>query len=97
TATGAGFLHVAIAEAARVHEAVHILESSLKTVAQKSAEGARLSIVAGTSRDANEALGELIAAGIELADFSMGSPSLDEVFFALTGKPGSDTAAGEKK
>jgi ABC-2 type transport system ATP-binding protein len=27
----------------------------------------------------------LIDAGIELADFSMGSPSLDEVFFALTG------------
>ena len=29
----------------------------------------------------------LIAAGIELTDFSMGSPSLDEVFFALTGGP----------
>ena len=28
----------------------------------------------------------LIAAGIELADFSMGSPSLEEVFFALTGQ-----------
>ena len=45
-----------------------------------------LSVVAKTSRDANEALGALIAANIELADFSMGSPSLDEVFFALTGK-----------
>jgi ABC-2 type transport system ATP-binding protein len=96
TATGSGFLHVAIADAARVDEAVNILESRLKSVAQKSAEGARLSIVAGTSRDANDALGALIAAGIELTDFSMGSPSLDEVFFALTGKPGSDNATGEK-
>ncbi|MBC8089824.1 MAG: ATP-binding cassette domain-containing protein [Phycisphaerae bacterium] len=97
TATGAGFLHVAIADAARVDEAVLILESRLKTVAQRSAEGAALSIVAGTSRDATEALGALIAAGIELADFSMGSPSLDEVFFALTGSPGSETVAGDKK
>lgn len=92
TATGAGFLHVAIADAAQIDKAVAILESRLNTVAQKSAEGARLSIVAGTSRDANEALGALLEAGIELADFSMGSPSLDEVFFALTGKPKSDTA-----
>lgn len=99
TATGAGFLHVAIADAAQIDDAVRILESRLNTVAQKSAEGARVSIVAGTSRDANEALGALIEAGIELADFSMGSPSLDEVFFALTGKPKSDTdtALGAKK
>lgn len=97
TATGSGFLHVSIADPARIDEAARILESCLKTVAQRSAEGVQLSIIAGTSRDANEALGALIAAGIELADFSMGSPSLDEVFFALTGKPGSDTPAGEKQ
>ncbi|HEU4530038.1 MAG TPA: hypothetical protein VFR59_02600 [Steroidobacteraceae bacterium] len=41
--------------------------------------------MAKSARDANEALGALIATGIELTDFSMGSPSLDEVFFALTG------------
>ncbi len=41
--------------------------------------------MAGTAKAANEALAALIAAGIELADFSMGSPSLEEVFFALTG------------
>lgn len=95
-ATGSGFLHVAIADASRLGEAASILESHLKTVAQHSAEGARLSIVAASSRDANEALSAVIAAGIELADFSMGSPSLDEVFFALTGKPKSDDTAGDK-
>jgi ABC-2 type transport system ATP-binding protein len=36
---------------------------------------------------ANAALGELMAAGITISDFAMGQPSLDEVFFALTGKP----------
>ena len=40
----------------------------------------------GSPRRAVEALGALLAAGVELIDFSMGSPSLDEVFFALTGR-----------
>jgi hypothetical protein len=35
---------------------------------------------------ASEAVAALVAAGIEPSDFSMGSPSLDEVFLALTGK-----------
>ena len=84
-ATGSGFLHVALAEPGRLDEAARILESRLGGSVQRSVEGASLSVVAKTSRDANDALGALIAAGIELADFSMGSPSLDEVFFALTG------------
>jgi ABC-2 type transport system ATP-binding protein len=44
--------------------------------------------MAATPQAANEALTALVAAGIELADFAMGSPSLEEVFFALTGAPG---------
>jgi ABC-2 type transport system ATP-binding protein len=49
--------------------------------------------MAGTAKAANEALAALVAGGIELSDFSMGQPSLDEVFFALTGKP----AAGDNQ
>ena len=52
---------------------------------KRNAEGAELSIAAATPQIANEALAVLIGAGIELASFAMGSPSLDEVFFALTG------------
>jgi ABC-2 type transport system ATP-binding protein len=85
-ATGSGFLHVALEDPARLAEAQRLLEARLGTAAQLSTEGARLSVPARTSREANEALGVLLAAGIELADFSMGSPSLDEVFFALTGR-----------
>ena len=47
-------------------------------------------MLGSTAAAANEALAELIAGGIELSDFSMGQPSLDEVFFALTGQPASD-------
>jgi ABC-2 type transport system ATP-binding protein len=85
-ATGSGFLHVALMDPAKLDEAAALLEARLGATVQRSVEGAMLSVVAKTSRDANEALGALIAANIELADFSMGSPSLDEVFFALTGK-----------
>jgi len=85
-ATGSGFLHVAVADPTRLDEAARLLESHLGASVQRSVEGAALAVVARTPKDANAALGALIEAHIELADFSMGSPSLDEVFFALTGK-----------
>ena len=87
-ATGSGFLHVALTDPSRLDEAVRLLESRLGASVQRSAEGTELSIVAGTPRDANDALGALMTAGIELAHFSMGSPSLEEVFFALTRRSG---------
>jgi ABC-2 type transport system ATP-binding protein len=89
-ATGSGFLHVAVADPARLDEASAMLERRLGHPVQRSTEGAALSVLGGTASEANEALAALIAAGIELSDFSMGQPSLDEVFFALTGQPASD-------
>jgi len=86
TATGAGFLHVAVADATRLEEAALLLEGHLGASVQRNVEGATLAVVAKTSKDANSALGALIEANIELLDFSMGSPSLDEVFFSLTSK-----------
>ena len=90
-ATGSGFLHVALADPARLDEAARLLEARLGGATQRSVEGAQLSIVARSPAEANNAIGILIANGIELSDFSMGSPSLDEVFFALTGNPVSAT------
>lgn len=84
---GSGFLHVALADPLLLDKAEALLARYLNNTVQRSAEGAQLSIVAGSPKAANEALAALIAEGIELADFSMGSPSLDEVFFALTGQP----------
>jgi ABC-2 type transport system ATP-binding protein len=84
--TGSGFLHVALAEPDRLNEAAERLERRLETPVQRSAEGATLSVMARDPEAANAALGDLIAAGIALADFSMGQPTLDEVFFALTGE-----------
>jgi ABC-2 type transport system ATP-binding protein len=86
SATGSGFLHVALADPARSDQAAALLAARLQHEVQRSPEGARLSVMARTPQAANEALAALIAAGIELSDFSMGSPSLEEVFFALTGE-----------
>ena len=36
---------------------------------------------------ATEAVGELSRSGIAIATFSLGQPTLDEVFLALTGHP----------
>lgn len=63
---------------------MRLLEAQLGHTVQRSAEGSDLSVVAGTAQAANEALGRLLAARIEVTDFAMGSPSLEEVFFALT-------------
>jgi ABC-2 type transport system ATP-binding protein len=89
-ATGTGVLHVALADGARLGEAAAILEHWLGHSAQPGSEGAQLSVSAGTAEAASEALAGLLASGIELSDFSMGQPSLDEVFFALTAKSNQD-------
>ena len=89
-ATGSGFLHVALADQSRIEEAARLLERQLGHGVQRNTEGAQLSVLAGTAETANAALAVLVDGGIELTDFSMGQPSLEEVFFALTGHPGSD-------
>ena len=85
-ATGSGFLHLTLIEPDRIGEAERLLEEVTGGKPQRSSEGAALSLMVDTPQNANRALAALIDAKIELADFSMGAPSLDEVFFALTGQ-----------
>ncbi len=85
-AIGSGVLHVTPAEPARIEEAHAILAARLGVTVQKSAEGESLSAIAGSDTAALDAVAALQAAGIILTDFALGQPSLDEVFFALTGK-----------
>jgi daunorubicin/doxorubicin transport system ATP-binding protein len=83
-AIGSGCLHITLADPAQLDEAALLLQSKLGRGVHRSPEAAQLSIMAGTPQVANQAVAALIAAEIELAAFSMGSPSLEEVFFALT-------------
>jgi len=90
---GSGFLHVAPADPANLDRAAALLEKLLGNTVHHNAEGGQLSVIAGSSKTANQALSALIDAGIELSDFSMGSPSLDEVFFALRGEATDDASS----
>jgi ABC-2 type transport system ATP-binding protein len=83
--TGSGFLHVTLSDPSRIDEAARLLERHLSGEAQRNVEGAVLSIKANSPQLANDALAALTDAGIPVEGFSMAAPSLDEVFFALTG------------
>jgi ABC-2 type transport system ATP-binding protein len=84
SALGSGCLHVMLADPRRLDDAARLMEARLGRAAQRGVMEASLSIVTKTAAEASDAVGVLIAEDIGLASFSMGSPSLDEVFFALT-------------
>jgi ABC-2 type transport system ATP-binding protein len=84
SALGSGSLHVTLADPRRLAAAAELLEAQLGRAPQAGVTDASLSIVTRTAAEANEAVGALIRNGIDLSAYSMGSPSLDEVFFALT-------------
>ena len=86
--TGSGVLHVSPTLAADLDRAGAVLERVLGVPANRSAEAGGLSVPVRDAARANAALAALVEEGIELGDFRMGQPSLDEVFFALTGGPG---------
>lgn len=96
-AIGSSFLHVTLSDPAQVDEAARLLGQLLASEVQRSPEGMALSVRVNPPQRANLALTRLAEAGIAMDGFSMAAPSLDEVFFALTGH-GTEavSAPGEK-
>ena len=90
---GSGYLHVTLVDPAQLDAAALLLEARLGTAVQRSDDNARLAMVAGSPAEATAALEALIGGGIEISDFALGNPSLDEVFFALTGNPAATSEA----
>jgi ABC-2 type transport system ATP-binding protein len=56
---------------------------------------AALSVGCADANRAAEAVAELAGSGVQIANFSVGQPSLDEVFLALTGRPAEEQTAEE--
>jgi ABC-2 type transport system ATP-binding protein len=83
---GAGELHVRLLEADQRPAAAGILERALGTVGLEP-DPAALSVSCADAGRAAAGVDELARAGIGIAEFSLGQPSLDEVFLALTGHP----------
>lgn len=100
---GVGSIHVRLREAEQRPQAAQIMEQVLDSpvaldsdpVAMTvrigegrpgSAEAAAL-VTAAAAEQASEVLGALARAGVAVDSFSLGQPSLDEVFLALTDRP----------
>ncbi|GAA5017628.1 ATP-binding cassette domain-containing protein [Actinopolymorpha pittospori] len=96
---GAGAIHLRLLDPTQRADAVRVLEQSLNVQVHLESDPASLSARLGVVEVAHEAgdrvayaLAELSRQGIAVTHFSLGQPSLDEVFLALTGHPAeSDT------
>jgi ABC-2 type transport system ATP-binding protein len=87
---GVGELHVRLLEADRRPEAAGVLERAVGSVVL-APDPTALSVTCADAGRAAAGVAELDRAGIGIAEFSLGQPSLDEVFLALTGHPAEDT------
>ena len=81
---GSGILHVRLLDPGQRPEAERLLSNALDSV-NFEADPAGLSAPCSDAGRAADAVAELTRAGIGVSDFTMGRPSLDEVFMALTG------------
>jgi ABC-2 type transport system ATP-binding protein len=91
---GSGALHVRLLDPAQRAEAERVLARELGTV-HLEPDPAALSASCADADRAAEALAELARSGVRIADFSLGQPTLDEVFLALTGHPAEEEAGEE--
>jgi len=83
---GAGALHVRLMDPQQRPEAERMLTRDLGS-AFLEPDPAALSVQCADADRGAEAIAGLTRAGVRIADFSLGQPSLDEVFLALTGHP----------
>ena len=94
SSVGSGTVHLRLRDPEQRSEAERLLRAALGVPVQLEADPVAMTARVGgdgsdldASAQAARALGELSRAGIVVDDFSLGQPSLDEVFLALTDHP----------
>ena len=94
SSVGTGVLHVRLDDPARREAACRLLTDFLGE--HVHVDGDPRALTAQLTRPENAAAGlvALADAGISVSDFSLGRPSLDEVFFALTGRAAEESVSG---
>ena len=90
---GSGTLHVRLLDPGQRPEAARLLDGPLGPVVLEP-DPTRLSAACSDAEQAALAVAGLTRSGVGLADFSLGQPSLDEVFLALTGRTAEESAEG---
>ncbi len=88
---GTGVLHVRLAEASDRPRAATVLRGRFAEAVHTDNDPRALSVQLSDPALAAAGLADLAAAGLAISEFSLGQPSLDEVFFALTGHPAEAT------
>jgi ABC-2 type transport system ATP-binding protein len=83
---GSGSMHVRLLDPDQRPAAQRVLDRTLGHV-RLEPDPAALSVACTDAGRGAEALAELAGAGVQVAGFSLGQPTLDEVFLALTGHP----------
>ena len=89
---GSGALHIRLLEPEQRPGAEQVLSRALEANVHLEPDPAALTVGCASPERAAEALAELTRSGIDVAGFSLGQPSLDEVFLALTGHTAEDQA-----
>ncbi len=92
---GSGTLHIRLLEPEQRPQAAEILDRELGDVTLEP-DPAGLSVACEDADRGAEAVAELTRRGVAIAGFSLGQPSLDEVFLALTGRPVEDESSAEE-
>jgi oleandomycin transport system ATP-binding protein len=88
--TGGRVLQVSPADPGRMAEAASLLEALIGAEVTTDAEAGVASVPVTQAAQMPRVVRELEDRGIELAEFTLRKPSLDEVFFALTGHRADD-------
>jgi ABC-2 type transport system ATP-binding protein len=88
-------LRVRLREPGHRSESQRLLSDALGVSVQLESDPTALSARAPDPERVALALSELSRSDIGIAEFSLGQPSLDEVFFALTGRPAVPVATEE--
>jgi ABC-2 type transport system ATP-binding protein len=94
---GANAVHVRLADASQNDAARAALARVISGGLMPGSDPQMLSARLTSTAQAAEVLAALTQANVEVAEFSVGTPSLDEVFLALTGKPSGQTAVEGKR
>jgi ABC-2 type transport system ATP-binding protein len=94
---GSNALHVRLASREQRSQAREVIAGLLGDGILPTPDEGALSVKVPSAARAAEVLTALSRASIPLTDFSLGAPSLDDVFFALTGRAAETKAAEEGK
>ena len=94
---GANAVHVRLADANQSDTARAVIARVLGPSIMPGSDALMIAARLASTAQAAEVLAALTQADVNVAEFSVGTPSLDEVFLALTGKPGEQSSTEDER